>query len=180
MENAADALKIAFAVIVFSIALALTFSFISQAKSTSDHVLYYTDETSFYDYAESGTENRTVTSSEVIAMLHKYYIESIAVIVKIEGNEYIFDSGNETIVKENGDIDRNSTAKLNTSKEKEENLARFISKKITSGMVFTEEFVEAPISGIYKSDDNNSSEIVITPGGSKVYVTYTLKQIIWE
>ena len=89
MENAADAIRIGFAVIVFTLAIALTFNLVSQAKATSDHVLYYTDETNFYEYAESSKYNRVVPVSELIAILHRYYIETIAITVKLgdgEGN----------------------------------------------------------------------------------------------
>ena len=53
MENATDALKIAFAIFVFVIAITLTFSLISQAKSTSDYVLSYSDRTNFYEHSDS-------------------------------------------------------------------------------------------------------------------------------
>ena len=39
MENAVDALKIAFAVFVFLIALTVTFSMIAKVKSTAEYVL---------------------------------------------------------------------------------------------------------------------------------------------
>ena len=158
MENAADAIKIGFAVIVFTIAIALTFNLVSQAKATSDHILYYSDETNFYEYADSRESNRLVPVSELIAILHKYYIESIEVVVTLDDRTYIFGSENE---------------KLNTDEQKEENLEKFISEKLNSNMKFTEEFVEAPISGIYQYG-NDGTEVVITPGNTKIYATYTI------
>ena len=53
MENAVDALKIAFGVIVFVIALSLFFFMTNQAKATSDLVLYMSDKTNFYDMEQS-------------------------------------------------------------------------------------------------------------------------------
>ena len=59
MENAVDALKIAFAVFVFAIAAVLTFSIVGQARATSDIVLTMNDKTSYYDYV-----NETETNAE--------------------------------------------------------------------------------------------------------------------
>ena len=83
MENAVDALKMAFAVMVFVTAVTLIFVFSSQAKSTADYVFYYNDKTNFYDYADSKGDNRNVTVSHVISTLHRYYKESLAVTVNI-------------------------------------------------------------------------------------------------
>lgn len=49
MENAADALKMAFAIFVFVIALSIVFSLIGHVKETADAVLFYTDKTNFYE-----------------------------------------------------------------------------------------------------------------------------------
>lgn len=44
MENAVDALKIAFGVLVFVIALTVAFALLSQAKATSDIMLFASDK----------------------------------------------------------------------------------------------------------------------------------------
>ena len=49
MQDAVDALKIAFAVLIFIIALTIAFSSISQAKQASDSILYTIDKTNFYE-----------------------------------------------------------------------------------------------------------------------------------
>ena len=51
MENAVDAIKIGFALLVFVIAITLTFSLVGQARATSDAVFASTDKTEFYDYS---------------------------------------------------------------------------------------------------------------------------------
>lgn len=167
MENAADALKIAFAMFVFVIAITITFSLISQAKSTADVVLYYSDETNFYEHLASSDTNRKVSSSEVITNLHRYYLESIGITVKLKnGNSYIFDlNNNEYIVQE-------SKTKLSSTTEREENLAKFIEEKLPKNSNYTEEFVEVPISGIYEIGEDDT-EIILSAGGKKVYITYT-------
>ena len=50
MENAVDALKIAFSVLVFVIALALAVSVVGQARATSDIILSLNDRTNYYDH----------------------------------------------------------------------------------------------------------------------------------
>ena len=75
MENATDALKIAFAIFVFVIAITIAFSLISQARTTADHILFYADKTNFYDKLDSKEQNRVVSISDVISTLYKYYKE---------------------------------------------------------------------------------------------------------
>lgn len=160
MENATDALKIAFAVFIFVIAITITFYFISQAKNTSDTVLYYADDTNFYEYTDSAETNRTVSVAEVISTLYRYYKESVAVTIKIDNKIDTFDL-------------TNSNANMS---EIENNLATYISNNLLdlNNRNFKEEFIEVPISGIYAIGEDNT-EIKLTSGGRKVYVTYTLQ-----
>lgn len=161
MENAADALKIAFAIFVFVIAIAVTFSIISQAKSTADTVLYHSDETNFYEHVASGVGNREVSVKEVISTLYRYYKESISVTINIGNESHTFDLAN-------------SSSNINTI---ENELASYIEKNLLNfpeNTIFIEEFVEVPISGIYETGEDNT-EITLSSGGKKVYVTYTKK-----
>ena len=161
MENATDALKIAFAVLVFIGAITLTFSIISQAKSASDTVLYYTDKTNFYDHVDSSGRNRTVAVTDVISTLYRYYKESISVTVNINGEVRVFDLSNST----------SSIATI------EKELGTYIKDKLLrlpAGSLFTEEFVDVPISGIYEIGEDDT-QIVLSSGGKKVYITYTLQ-----
>ena len=52
MENAVDALKLAFGVLVFVIALTVIMTMFTQARETSDLVLQRSDITEFMDYTE--------------------------------------------------------------------------------------------------------------------------------
>jgi len=177
MENAADALKIAFAVFVFVFALTITFSIISQAKSTADVVFYYGDETNFYEYSYSkgdSGKNRKVSVSQIIPTLYRYCDESIGVEIKLADSStaYFFDLNNiEYLVKEGENI--------NTSQrqfDRKENLEKFITEILLSSTykdtMFIEEFVEVPISGIYKYG-SDGTELAVSSGGKKVYITYT-------
>ena len=161
MEDAADALKIAFAVFVFVIAITLLFALTSQAKSTADYVLYYNDETNFHLPFPGG--EREVAGSEVISTLYRYYKESISITIDVgDGSPATFDLATET---------------YSTEQAIQERLGTYIKDKLLSLLEdakFSEEFVEVPISGIYMTGEDGT-QITLSAGGSKVYVTYTLK-----
>ena len=174
MENAADALKIAFAVFIFVIVITITFTIISQAKSTADSVFYHSDETNFYEYVGSTEKNRKVLISEIIPTLYRYYEESIGVTVNLNyGKTYTFDLNNSEYFVDDDD----GRHILNGSEtfDREKNLEKFINDKLLglpSYTKFEEEFVEIPISGIYEYG-SDGTELAISSGGKKVYITYT-------
>ena len=88
MENAVEAIKIAFAVIVFVMALTVSMFTLTQVKATSDVVLYTEDELNYYDFQEAtnaGQENRIVGLETIIPTLYKYYKENYTVVFR-EGN----------------------------------------------------------------------------------------------
>ena len=58
MENATDALKMAFAIFVFIISLSIVFSLISHAKETADKILFYSDKTNYYNWETGNLEER--------------------------------------------------------------------------------------------------------------------------
>lgn len=95
MENVADALKIAFGVFVFAIAIVLTFSVVGQVKATSDAILTMNDKTQYYEYANdqsyNALENRTVSLETILPTIHRYAKEQYAVT--------IFDEKGEPIVR---------------------------------------------------------------------------------
>ena len=94
MENAVDALKIAFGVLVFVIALTVAFALLSQAKATSDIMLFASDKTNYYTYSNKAenTEGRIVGADVVISSLYRYYKESVVVRVYDKNKDtYFFD-----------------------------------------------------------------------------------------
>lgn len=173
MEQTSDALRITFAIFVFVTAITIIFVMIGKVKSTSDVVLYYSDETNFYEHYEDTSKdskgNRIVGISDIVATLYRYYKESVAVTVKIGDKTYYFDIGNETTL-----MPGETKQDLATIEGKEENLGIFITKILYDydEDYFVEEFSEAPTSGIY-STGSDGSEITLSAGGKKVYVTYT-------
>lgn len=92
MENAVEALKMAFAVFVFAIAVALSFSVIGQVRATSDVIMALEDKTNDYDYVESTETNasnkeRIVGFETILPAIYRYSEEQYAVtIVGTDGN----------------------------------------------------------------------------------------------
>lgn len=83
MENASDALIMAGAMLIFVIALTVAMTVFSQARATIDMVAYVSDETNYYEYIDTITENakyRTVGLETIIPTLYKYYKENYTVV----------------------------------------------------------------------------------------------------
>ena len=82
MENATDALKIAFAVLVFVMALTITITMFSQLNSTSKILISATDTTNYYQYslADADKTFREVGLETIIPTLYKYYKEQYTVV----------------------------------------------------------------------------------------------------
>ena len=87
MENAVDALKIAFAVFVFVMALSLSLYMFSMARETSDIILQSSDVTALMEYTETNdmmNQDRIVGLETIIPTLYKYYKENYTVIFRNE------------------------------------------------------------------------------------------------
>lgn len=105
MENAADALKMAFAVIVFAVAVTVLFYTASLVRSVSESVLFDSDKTTYYTYYEGDETtidengNRIVTLEDIIPTMYRYHTESAAVTLIDEDGEIItrFDRQTETL-----------------------------------------------------------------------------------
>lgn len=85
MENAVDALKMAFAIFVFTMALSLAMYMFTMARETSDVVLKSSDVTALMEYTEVSDmidEDRIVGLETVIPTLYKYYKENYTVIFR--------------------------------------------------------------------------------------------------
>lgn len=92
MENAVDALKLAFGIFAFILALAIAISVIGQARATSDVIFHMNDKTEFYDYVEYGdvnAEDRVVGINTIIPTIHRYAKEQFAVSIYNEKGEPI-------------------------------------------------------------------------------------------
>ena len=123
MENAANALKIAFGIFVFIVGLAVVFNMTSQAREVSRVLISETDRTNSYlHYDDSqytqkvdpNTGNRIVTIDEIIPVLYRYAEENYAVTIVNGSKEIIarFDLDTENICSSWGNVSNaNSTNK---------------------------------------------------------------------
>ena len=81
MDNAVEAMKMAFAMIVFIIALSATMYLLNTASSTSQLLLYYADESNYLDNIDviGDVRKRNVNVETIIQTLYRYYKENFAV-----------------------------------------------------------------------------------------------------
>lgn len=88
MENAVDALKTFFAVVVFALALTLLFRMTALAKDTADIIFEAIDETSFINYNADTSEkgNRVVTFQEIMPTIYRYSQEGYGVTIIEDGD----------------------------------------------------------------------------------------------
>lgn len=85
MENAVEALKMAFAVMAFMLALSVSVTSFNKVKEVSDVVLYTKDETNYYEYqgiVGKAAQNRIVGIETIIPTLYKYYKENYTVLFR--------------------------------------------------------------------------------------------------
>lgn len=150
MENAADALKIAFAIFVFVLALSILFSLISKIKSTADNVLFITDKTNFYKFETGSLDGgREVGEETVIAALTNSGKDLTYV--------YIEDKNGKSIY----------------SPRSLEDINTVISNKLTSGNKYKERVLEVKTGGSYAiGEDNTELELSNGINKNKIYIFY--------
>ena len=95
MEDAADALKIGFAILVFMIAFTSLFRLGTLARSVSEELITEGDRTTYYTYYESDMSsvdengNRIVTLEDMIPTIYRYATESYGVTIVSRSGEII-------------------------------------------------------------------------------------------
>ena len=85
MEDATQALYMAFAVFVFVVAITVAFVSFANVREVSDAILHKSDTTYFAEYDSSKGEDgksRVVGLETIIPTLHKYYKENFTVVFK--------------------------------------------------------------------------------------------------
>lgn len=159
MENSTQALMLAFAVLIFVIALAVSFNTFAKAKQTADIVLKYSDRETFQTLknykASDYEEGRTVNLDTVIATVARCSREKFSVKV-IDLNNSIYNFEYDTTTKES----------IN------QQVAEFINEFSdgSKGRKFKETYVEVSTSGkTYFADDGTTLEENV---GKKLYITY--------
>ena len=101
MENAAEALKMFFAVFVFSLALSVFFRMTSVAKDTTDKIFEAIDKTTYVNYNADTSygANRKVKFQDMIPTIYRYAQEGYGVTI-IDSGEIVarFDLDTESQV----------------------------------------------------------------------------------
>lgn len=176
MENAVDALKMAFAVFVFVFAISLALNSFTKSKDAADAILWYTDKTNYYSYVESLNQEkgREVAKDAVIASLFRKQSDTY-IIVNISSTEkYIFNYTGvvtEVIGGVSNKVDTNDIAHANY-------IIDFVNNKLKDSYVFYENIVEvtnkSPLGGEYVVGEDGT-KLQVTQGDNKIILTYTVK-----
>ena len=155
MENAVQALKTAAAVLIFVIAITVTFTMFSKAKQTADVVTKSQDEQEYLEAADlAGTlytttesastgDNATITtdgyrivdSDDVISTIYRYNLEKYGVTLVTSEKAVIarFDSNTENVIRQWYNIQdgTNSAGQRVTANEQKQNYVETIKNNIT-------------------------------------------------
>ena len=153
MENAADALKMAFAIFVFIVALSIVFSLMTKIKDTADTVLWYSDKTNYYDWAEENTDNgRTVGEDVIISALYTIVEEKLYIQVKDGATTTTF-----------------APSILPAEIERRQ---KYINDNLNSGSnTYKERVMELTTGGVFRTAEDGT-KITIQPGTTKTYVIF--------
>ena len=80
MENMADALRMAFGVLVFVIALSITMNLVSQARATTNQIFNNMDRITYIEQDVRTTEDanhRIVGMETIIPTIYRYSVENV-------------------------------------------------------------------------------------------------------
>ena len=82
MENAADALKMAGAVLLFVLAISIAIFYFGQVRQTADTILSQKDKETKYVYyeTESGKYERNVSLETIIPSIFRSYLENYKIV----------------------------------------------------------------------------------------------------
>lgn len=91
MENAADALKMAAAVLIFVLALSISINAFGQVRKASQTILDYRDREYDYTYVEdNGTTERIVGAETIIPSIYRAYQENYKIVFDIKEIDYLY------------------------------------------------------------------------------------------
>lgn len=99
MDNAADALKMAAAVLIFVVALSITINSFTETRVAATTILNYKDREYDYTYVEdNGTTQRLVGLESVIPTIYKAYKENYKIVFDedILGDDGIYKKNDES------------------------------------------------------------------------------------
>lgn len=99
MENATDALKMAFGVLVFVLALSVSINAFSEVRTTAQTIMEYSDREYDTTYVEeSGTTERLVGIESIIPTIYKAYKENYKIVFdeRLLGDDGVYKKRDET------------------------------------------------------------------------------------
>ena len=91
MENAADALKMAAAFLIFVLSLSITINAFGEARRTSQLLLDYNDREYNYSYIQdNGTTQRVVSAETIVPSIYKAYKENFKIVFKFKNGKELY------------------------------------------------------------------------------------------
>lgn len=161
MENAVDALKIAFAMMMFVMALSLSMFSLSKANSAVTAIISLNDREIEYNYVDPNpTNTRTVGVETIVPTMYKAYKENFQIYFLDKNNKpliiyYAIDSGGNRKKDESGhDIGINcidGSEVFGSAKEAEDHLNRILGNPNTVDIKYKKQLnlISYP-NGLYK------------------------------
>lgn len=149
MENVAEALKMAAAVLIFVLALSISINAFAEARQSTQTILNYRDREYNYTYVEENSSTqRTVSAETIVPSIYKAYKENYKIVFKgMDEPLYKKTKANTNTISSEGipiySIDL-ETDVLGSDQEKE----KFI-QCLLYGEKYPEEVEEFKKSGIY-------------------------------
>lgn len=160
MENAVDALKIAFAVMIFVIALSLSIFLLSKANSSVTAIVGLNDRKTEYNYVEPNpTNTRTVGVETIVPTMYKAYKENFQIYFFDKNNKpliiyYEIDSeGNRKKDKSGRDVGINcidGSEVFGSAKDAEDHLNRILGNPNTVDIKYKKQLNTSYTNGLYK------------------------------
>lgn len=159
MENAVDALKIAFAIMMFVMALSLSIFSLSKANSAVTAIVNVNDREIEYNYVEPNqTNTRTVGVETIVPTMYKAYKENFQIYFFDKNNQpliiyYAIDSVGNRKKDKDGDIGINyidGSEVFGSAQEVEAHLNRILGNPNTVDEKYKKQLNETYTDGLYK------------------------------
>lgn len=181
MENAVDALKIAFAMLVFALALTLLFSVVGQVKATSDIVFQLNDKTRSYAYNTATdyntNEDRIVGFETILPTIYRYEKEQYAVtIIDSEGKPIVrFDLYTEGFMGDWNDV----LKKMENGTEEEKDTATSVYNGVAERLDKVDEILNLTQENKLINQINNGNLYGATRHGSSTVMGQKIVSAPW-
>lgn len=186
MENAAEALKIGFGVLVFAIALTVLFHMTSLIRSTSEEIFFSIDDTTYTDYSVNtdgkiSTNNdtygkRIVSITDIIPTIYRYTQEGYGVTI-IDGDEIIarFDLSTEAQVAsciwKKDDFENSGEANRKKMNEIKYSLTKYLKKYIYDTTGISDSDLTTQSSETYTPDKEFNNFSWLNEAIKRIYAT---------